>query len=447
VKFFHCCCALFILIVTAGPAPAQVVAGPPGTSGGLFGGHRPVDPNRASQRLTLNFDLSGGYDNNAEGAAGAPLGELVPVYASTAESLLRYWRGKSNRFIEASARSFVNYESTAREQLLGGEGLLMGAATLGSKLQLTGGAQAMLEPSFLSRQFDAGLGELTAPLAEPRSTPQGLVQQRWLAQSGYLNAAVAWSARHSTSIVTRAQFRRPIDGEGLESETQEGSIAHSWNFNPSSGLQGSYRFENSLQTETSRTRSYPALQTQTADVGVHFAKRFSSIRTLGFDVNGGAAYGMRLRTDFETGASSTRSFVLPVASASMRMGLTRVWSFMIDGSRDVSVLEGITAESFVTSTGTIRLDAAVSRRLRMAFSGIYTEGTGRLTGAGSFQTSSARAQLQYGFGPCCGIFTSYGFYNHNLRDISRLPIGYPPQYNAHNIRVGFTWWLPLYGSF
>ena len=435
--------ALLLFAVAVHPAEAQVVAGPPGSSGGLLGGHRPVDPNRTSQRLSMNVDLSGGYDTNAEGAATA--GQLVPFYASSADSVLRYWRGKNSRFIEASARSFVSYESTAREQLLGGEALVTGASSIGSRFGLTGGALVMLEPSFLAGQFDAGFGESEPQIAPPRTTFQGLLKQRWLAQSGYLSFAPTWSTKQSTNLEVRAQHRRPIDGEGLESQTEEVFLTHNWNLRPSAGVQASYRFENSLQTAP--TGALPALKTQTVDFGLHLARRFSSVRTTSFNFNGGAAFGTRARQEGTTGELSARHFVLPVASGSFRMGLTRMWSLAIEGNRELSVLEGISPESFETTTASMLVEAAVSRRVIFGISGIYTDGAGTETTSGSFQTASLRSQIQYGFSACCGMFASYGYYNHNLRDVSRLPVGYPPQYHGHNVRLGFTWWLPLYGSF
>jgi hypothetical protein len=436
--------ALLLFALAAHPAEAQVVAGPPGSSGGLLGGHRPVDPNRTSQRLSLNVDLSAGYDTNAEGVGSQ--GQLVPFFASSADSVLRYWRGKSTRFIEASARSYVNYESTARDQLLGGEALLTGSSNIGSKFGLTGGALVMLEPNYLAGQFDADFGESEPTIAPPRTTFQGLQQQRWVAEAGYLSFAQAWSTRQATDLEIRAQHRRPIDGAGLESQTEELFLTHNWNLRPSAGVQASYRFENSTQTDEI-AGALPTLRTQTVNFGLNLSKRYSSVRMTRFNLNGGAAFGTRDRRDAVTDELSKRHFVLPVASGSFRMGLTRVWTVAIEGEREVSVLEGIAPESFLTTTGSMLIEAMFSRRVIFGISGIYTDGEGTETASGSFQTASLRSQIQLGFSACCGMFASYGYYNHNVRDISRLPVGYPPQYHGHAVRLGFTWWLPLYGSF
>lgn len=439
-----CICVLLLLAGFVSPASAQVVAGPTGSAGGLFGGHRPVDPNRASQRLSLSIDLSAGYDSNAEGAAGTSPGELVPLFASTGEAMLRYWRGKPTRFFDVTARSFVNYESAAREQLLGGELMLTGATGVTRRLQLSGGALLTLDPTLLASQFGAGVGQQEPGLSPSRASPQGVVEQRWLAQSGYVSLNQSWSARHSTSFEGRAMHRRPIEGDGFTNESQEFSIRHGWNFHRSAAIRATYRMDHNLQTSAApETPPLPALRTSTADVGLHLERRTSPVRILSVDFNGGAALATRARLD----GSGTDEFVLPVASTTIRMALTRVWSWTIEGTREISVLGGLTPESFETTSATVRLDAAVTRRVILGVSGLYSAGSGMETSSGAFETSSIRAQIQYGFGQCCGMFTSYSFYNHHLRDISRLPPGFPEEYSGHTIRLGLTWWLPLYGTF
>jgi hypothetical protein len=428
-------------LLAGAPASAQVVPGPQGASGGLFGGRRPIDPNRASQRLWANIDFSSGYDSNAEGAAGVAPGELVPRFASTADAVVRYWRGKAERFVEGSWRSFLNYESTARDQLVGGEAIVTGSTSLFSGVQLTGGALLTLDPTLLAAQFAPGFGEQEPSLSPSRTNPQGLVQQRWLSRSGYMTLTQTWSPRQSTNFEGRALHRRPFEGDGLVNRSREFSVRHAWNFHPNVGVRVNYRADHNLQT--SQTVNLPPLRTSTLDAGIHFERRVSPVRTFSVDVNGGATVAARATSD----GASTNEHVLPVASATIRMGLTRVWSMMLEGNREISVLEGVTSESFETNSGTLRLDAMMSRHVIFGVSGVYSAGKGMETGSGGFETASFRSQMQYGFGACCGVFTSYSFYMHHLRDISRLPPGFPERYNGHSVRLGFTWWLPLYGTF
>jgi hypothetical protein len=435
------------LLVTAGllligvcPAAAQMVPGPQGSAGGIFGGHRAVDPNRTSQRLSLNVDLSGGYDSNQEGpsAADAAVHEL---YAGTAQTGLRYWRGKMNRFFEASARGRMNYESRTEEQLIGGEAIVQASSSLGRRLQLSGGGMATYDPMALTTQFGPAIGESQGEFPLAHHPPQGVVQQQWLSTSGYLNLQGRWSVRQTTTVEYRASRREPIDTAGLQTQAQQASVLHSWNFRPSAALQASYRFDNNRQA--TQVVIMPPLQTSTADAGLSITRRYSPIRSLRVDMAAGAALAER-RASTEAGAVD---YLLPIGNALIQFNLNGVWSLMVEGTRDISVLEGITPEPFETTAALLQLEARVSSRLTINVSGTHSRGKGLETSAGAFETAGALAQLQYGFAQCCGLFSSYSFYNHHLRDLRTVPVGFPERYNRHVVRIGLTWWLPLYGSF
>jgi hypothetical protein len=45
------------------------------------------------------------------------------------------------------------------------------------------------------------------------------------------------------------------------------------------------------------------------------------------------------------------------------------------------------------------------------------------------------------------VFGSYSYYNHRLRDLTNIPVGFPNRFNRNAVNVGVTIWLPLYGSF
>ena len=436
--------AVLLLWVSVATAAGQAVSGPPGSSGGLFGGHRTVDPNRVSQRLSLNVDLSGGYDSRGDtegsgtGDANTPFQGL---FAGTAQTGIRYWRGKSNRFLEGSARGRMNYESRTRQQLIGGEALVQGSSSLGRKIQLTGGGLVNYDPATLTSQFAPRLGDREAGFAIDHHPPSGIVQQNWVAGSAYVNLLRTWSVRQSTVVEYRATRRGPIDGPGLDSRNQEASMLHSWNFRPNAGVRLAYRFDDNRQA-TQTVVSEP-LRTSTLDFGMQLSRRFSPIRTLNLEVAGGAALAERAASA-ELGSLN---YVLPVVSGSLRFNLSGVWSLVIEGTRDISVLEGVTPEPFATQAGTLQLNAAVSNRVTFAVSGIYSKGAGLQTNTGSFETAQAQGQVQFGLGRCCGTFASYSFYNHRMRDLTFVSANFPERYTRHAIRAGFTFWLPLYGSF
>lgn len=431
---------VLLVLIAVTPAAAQIVTGPQGSAGGIFGGHRAVDPNRTSQRLSLNFDLSGGYDSNEEGPVAGDATARA-LYAGSAQTGVRYWRGKTTRFFEASARGRLNYESRTREDFVGGELLLQGSSNLGRQLTLSAGAIASYDAAALTGQFAPEVGETQSEFPLAHHPPQGVVQQPWLSSAGYANLVSRWSVRQTTTAEYRASRREPIDSAGIQAQGQQVSILHSWNFRPSAGLRMSYRFDNDRQG--SQTMMLPPLRTSTVDAGFRIERRYSPIRTLRLEVAAGAALAERVAY----GDVAPLEYLLPTGSARMQFNLNGVWSVMVEGTRDIGVLEGLTPEPFATTAATLHFEAAMSRRVRTNVSGTYSNGAGLQSNSGAFDMASVLTQLQYGLGRCCGLFTSYSFYNHRLRDLSSLPVGFPEQYNRHVARLGFTWWLPLYGSF
>ena len=432
---------MIVLWVSVCPAAGQAVQGPSGASGGLFGGHRPADPNRVSQRLSLTVDLSGGYDSRGDNPVASAQSGFEPLYAGTASTSARYWRGKPARFLEASANGRVNYETRTREQLIGGQGLLLGSTSVGRKLQLTGGTLFSYDPAALSSQFAPGLGQQETEFGVDHSTPIGIREQPWLTGSAYVNALRTWSVRQTTVFEYRASRREPLDGLGLASRAQEAAMTHSWNFNRSASLRASYRFDDNRQA-TQTIVSQP-LRTSTVDFGMHFDRRFSPIRVLSLDIAGGAARANRAAAVDMSGLD----YVLPVVSGSVRFNLTGIWSLILEGSRDINVLEGVSPEPFATNVGTLRLNANLSSRMAFAVSGTHSKGAGVETSSHGFETAQANAQLQFGFGRCCGTFGSYSFYQHHTRDLATLAANFPERYSQHTVRLGLTFWLPLYGSF
>jgi hypothetical protein len=434
--------AAVMLLCLVQPAAGQVMGGPQGSAGGIFGGHRPVDPNRTSQRMSMNFDLSGGYDSAGEGpAAGDPLAPLQAVYAGTAQTDVRYWRGRTNRFLEASVAGRVNYDSRTRQELIGGEALVLGSSSLGQNTQVRAGGLITYDPASLITQFAPGIGDEGARVGPDHHPPQGVMQQQWLATSGFATGAYRWSARQITTAEYRGSRREPLENVGLESRSQQASLLHAWQFQPSVGLRASYRFEDTRQGTA--TLLQPPLRTSALDFGLSIQKRYSPVRALSAALAGGAA--LAHRSGFE--GSDAVDYIVPVGSGSMRIDLTGIWSLILDGSREVNVLEGVTPEAFATNAATLQLDANVSERLTLGVSSTYSQGAGLETRASEFESVGALGNLQYGLARCCGLFASYTFYHHRLHDVALIAPGFPQRYSSQIVRIGFTWWLPLYGSF
>jgi hypothetical protein len=365
---------------------------------------------------------------------------LQPSYAGTFQTCLRYRLGKATRFFEASTRGRVNYESRTDVDVVGGEAFMQGSTSLGRRMQFSGGGLVNYDPATLAAQFAPSIGEGLSEVGPNHHPPGGVVQQPWLASAGFASLLRTWSRRHTTTAEYRTSRREPVDSPGLASHAQNVFLLHNWNVRPNGGLRFSYRFDENR--EATPTAVLPPLHTQTADIGLRLQRRFSAIRALTTEFSAGAAIARRVASV----EANPIDYIVPIGAGSVHFSLTGTWSLMVQGTRDITVLEGVTPEPFATNTATLQLHATPSNRISFGISGTHSKGAGLATRSGDFETASAFGQVRYGLGRCCGIFSSYGFYSHRLHDLLSVPVGFPQQYYRHVVRVGFTWWLPLYGT-
>ena len=443
-----CCCncrpvllSIALLLGTGSLCAAQAVAGPPGSVVGVFGGRQGVDPSRVSQQLALNFDVSSGYDGDRDGQTpqqlvGAPAGG----FANTASLGLRYRRGRGNSFVESTARGLVNQQNVAAQALIGGEAAIQTSFIVARKLNFTGAVVGNVDSTSLVGALapETNIG-LESPNVPVLGRPQGIDNQRSLTAAAIGGLRATWTTRQATTTDFRQQNRRPLDTVGLESSTRSGMLRHDWRTSPNIAVGAVYRLEANQQDQG---RAAGPLRIQSTEGSLQVDRRFSPIRTLSVSMTGGASHASRQGF----GESPAAGYWMSVGSISASMGLTRVWRFSSDLARHVSLLDGVSPQPFATSTASVRLDALTSRRINLSLSGGFSRGSG-LDGFGAYESSSATSQLQYGLSQCCGLFTTYSYYRHQLRDLSSLPPGLPPNYDRHAVRVGLSLWLPLYGSF
>ena len=101
---------------------------------------------------------------------------------------------------------------------------------------------------------------------------------------------------------------------------------------------------------------------------------------------------------------------------------------------------------FTTNQGTLQIGGTLVGRLSVAAFGSYSEGTAFGGQPGSYRAATGTAQVNYGLSRCCSMFASVGYYDHRLIDVTTA-IGFPGTYARRTARVGFSYWLPLYGTF
>jgi hypothetical protein len=446
---------LLAVLATTGvvsPAFAQMVEGPPASVGGLFGGHRPVNPARASQSLEMNLDVSGGYDQDPN---AAPLNPVTGAPVSTGgwsvgQAMLasNYRFGSLRRSIATRGRGNVNYQGNTRTPLMGGGASATGAMRFGPRSlnQWLTSVDASYEPGWVFGAVNPTLPTEGAAPALDLVPEIGVIELRWFtlsATSGYVHQ---WNVRHQSNVQVGAGRVQPAgDSEG-DNEWQNATFTQSWSINSDFDLLGTYRFDRSRQMD----RTTPAIgsefepvQYQSGNIGVRYGRRLSPVKRLSLTLAGGAT-----RVNPTTQSLIQGDLLHPTYSASFEFVPASDWSFLLSGSRSVTVLAGISSTPMATSNVAVSLNGGLARRLRLALSGSYMASNEIAGNAPSDTTAiGGNVSVRYGVNRWFATFATYSYYHHRLASGLPIAIGLPPLYDRHSVRGGITLWLPLYGTF
>ncbi|MEZ5287579.1 MAG: hypothetical protein R2712_22805 [Vicinamibacterales bacterium] len=425
-------------------AAAQMIVGPPGAVGGVLGGHRPVDPNRNAQSLDATFDLGGGYDRDPNVVLDVPgAADLSRWYAGTFSAAGRYRAGSIRRQIEARGRGYVNYQSNANDSLIGGEAVVDGTMRFGPRRlnMLSLNAQSAWEPGWI---FGA-LGPTLAPGTDTSSIgvapPQGVFEQRWLVVGGSGRYEHHWNLRQFSTVEVDVRNVRPVQGAGLDSDTQTASYEHDWTVVRGFSLIGGYRI--SQNSQRADGTSLPTVRFQTLDGGVRFERPLPRARHYGVTVRAGAT---RL---FDSDATAGADLLYPSFSALADLTPARSWTISAQVSHAVMVLAGISAAPVANDAVELTITGTPTRRMRYSVSGSVARAQflARETDSRNVtDVTGVSAELRYAISTWSAVFGSYGYYDHQIDDPS-LVSGFPTRYARHSARVGLTLWLPMYGSF
>lgn len=437
-----------VLLQLAGTAHAQLIEGPQGAVGGLFGGRRPVDPNRLSHVFDATFDLGGGYDREPNGLLIAPPtdGDDVETswFATTGSAAARYRAGYSRRSFETRGRGFFNYQTNVADSLIGGEALVNATTRFGRRNlnQLSAQLQASYEPAW-------GLGALSLEgVGTPDPTlglapPQGIIEQRWLVLGGTVAYDHHWNPRQQTTLQYNQLRVRPLTGvSGLDSDGQFIQVEQRWSVRPNLNLLGAYRYDQN--TQGVEEVEAPSVKYQTLEGGLHAIRRLSSTRSIGLALRGGVARLM------ESAVTSDSPLLHPVATATIDYAASRRWTLSAEASREVTLLAGISPVPVLSDTVSVNLLGAASRKLRFSVYGSYARAVSvsdDVSLESRTEVAGATTEVRYALATSLGLFASYGFYHHRLEGDTVTAPGFPSRYDRQSARIGLTLWLPLYGAF
>jgi hypothetical protein len=131
----------------------------------------------------------------------------------------------------------------------------------------------------------------------------------------------------------------------------------------------------------------------------------------------------------------------------VRIDLGRTWAIAADARRQVSMLEGLTLQSFVTTAATLWVGGNLGNRTLVSWTGTHSRGASHAGESGAYSSAGMSAQAEYTVSRCCAILMNYSYYEHQVLDVAAVPVGFPTVYERNTARVGVTVWLPLYGTF
>lgn len=438
---------LVIAVVTPSVIHAQGVQRPQRAYRGLFGGGPPPDPNRSRQELTLATSVVGGYDDVVSPEAS---GSLAPQtgqsgYTGFADAELRYWRGHQARSFELNARGFSNaFGGVVADPSFGGSGRIRAMTNVGSRSQIDLSQDLRYEPFLVLGAYDALQGSVDPALLPDSNPTQGFISQRSWSSSSTARFSRRWSRRHNANATYTFNRREYLDDFGNDSRTHTAGLEYGWSFSRNARLRSSYQYSDG-QFEGEGSNASTSLLDQTVEVGLAHERRLSPTRRAAWSIGAGGTY---VRHPV-SGTRPAAEYWIPSGSATARIDMGRSWALAADYRRALTVLEGITLESFTSDTASIRVDGLLGRRYDAAFVVGFANGRASLLSqhTGSYETYSGSIQLRTALARCCAALVNYSYYYHRLRDVPDLPPGLSSEFDRGALRVGFNVWLPLYGSY
>ena len=169
---------------------------------------------RSSQRLLLEIDVLGGYDDHlvptGQMSSVDPLSAGSPGYLGFTTATLNYSAGRPGHRFEATGQGFANSYSNASHPLVGGEGSVRGNLTLGARNHLDLSQSFRTDPIQMFGMFgtlpaSAGNFSQSANLTNGLvdNPTNGLVENRSIAMRTGVTSSREWSRRDTTRLEYR----------------------------------------------------------------------------------------------------------------------------------------------------------------------------------------------------------------------------------------------------
>ncbi len=435
---------LLLVAASATLAEAQVLDRPARPFGGLFGGEPPADPARTRHELTFTASLLGTQGDPLTSQSGHPVTNLPTSSGGFADAALAYARAGAPRTalqtFELEGRAYGAWYRRSTEPLWGGEVNARATIAFGRRSGLDGWARVRTDPFMALGAFAPIVWEIDAGDVPDANPTNGLSAARsW---SSYSSASFHHQlSQRSTFTADYGHSLRDVPGgQGYDTATHRATLGLERSIGRGSGLDVTYWFADT-ETMLDASDAIP-LEQHTVESTYRHGKRLSRTETLRFVIGGGATHAWTL----STATRARHEDWGPIGRAGIGLDFGRTWSVGADYRRSLTVLYGVSADSYVTDAVWVRAGGMLGPRLDLSLVGSYSAGRAAVAEAGRarYETYRVTGQLRYAIAGPCAFVANYSLYQHEFRDAADLPETFPRRLERGTVQAGLTFWVPLH---
>ncbi len=413
------------------------------------------EPGRESDRLqnlTLEMDLLGGFDDNLDLRVGQPFLPSLGGYSGYAATRLRYEFGRQERSLAVQGGGFASGYRTGgvtSKPSYGGDLSLEGRTQVGRNTQLSASQNVRSDPFFTLGAFNplqpvvGGTGTLGS--AGIDSGPiTAVTEVRSLMLETTASMAQQLTPRTTMGINYHFSDRSYEESVAFDSRIHVVALSYDQSVGRSSGLRASYRYSDFDSVDFTGLRV--PIKDQTADVGFRYGRNLSRTRRVELSAGGGSVYVDTI----DTATLQPRRFWGPSAYGTAAIDLGRSWTLDMRYGTRVSVLQGVSAQAFLTDSASVGVGGLLKDRVQLVLLGAYSNGsTGGVNQAnevGKFDSYELSSQVSFLVTAWWSAMASFTLYRYELNDVASQDLLLPPILDRSSVFVGFTLRAPLIGG-
>lgn len=178
------------------------------------------------------------------------------------------------------------------------------------------------------------------------------------------------------------------------------------------------------------------------DIGVDYRRALSRSRRTYLGISTGAAL-METPSELPSGEEQVVRQYSPLARVSLSHHMGRTWTAMATYQRQGRFIEGLRTPVF-TDGVTLGVRGFLSRRVDASASAAYSKGKQIGLQASDFASYTGSLRFRFALTRQTAAFAEYLAYFYDFAAGARLPSSAPAKLRRNGIRVGLTFWMPVW---